>query len=121
MAEQEEFTVEFKTERNGHNNITQKLYFLDENNDHTREVYLSPEQAKQQLIERFDFRSGRKYLISYLTNYQWRSGLPFTYIARRTNFDDHVYNVKTEIEHYGTQAIDDAELHVYAIVVKQMT
>ena len=119
--EEQEYEVEFKTERTANDRLVQTLYFVDGNEDHTRDVHMSTDQALEQLRERFDFRSGRHYLITYLTNYQWRSGRPFTYIARRTNLSEHVYSVEQEIENYGReQALDPENLHVYAIQVKQM-
>lgn len=116
----EDANVEFDTRLNNAGKTVQSMYFLDDQGKHTRDYYWSLDEASQQLRDNFDFRSGHSYIITYLTNYQWKSGQAFNYIARRTNLNDHVYNSDREIELYNDQAIDEEDLHIYGIVVHQL-
>lgn len=112
--------VEFKTERDKFGRMVQTMYLLDDDGKHTRDAYFTTEMALEQLRDNFDFRSGKVYTIAYLTGYQWKSARQFTYIPRRTDLKEHVYGMDQELENYGDQAIDDGDLHIYAIAVHQL-
>jgi hypothetical protein len=116
----ENVNADFEVTANKAGKRIQKLVLLNENDQLTRDYYLSVDNAIEQLENQFDFREGKKYIIPYLTNYGWRSGQVFEYRRRRTDLSECVYNTDREQMLYGDQALDKEDLHIYAIVVQEM-
>lgn len=114
-----ETRVEMSGEINKFGRGIQKMYFLDDNNQHTRNAFFSLEQAKEQVRENFNFEVGKRYIIKYLTNYQWKSGQHFQY-NNNLDLSNFVYGIEDEMQMYGEQALDENNVHIYGIVVEEV-
>lgn len=110
--------VEYKNGVNSFNRQIQQMYFT-ENGKNTRNAYFSLEQAEQMLNEHFYFVNNKNYIIKYLTNQQWKSGRAFQF-RNGLNLGDHVYNIDTEQELYGGDALDEDTLRIYGIIVEEV-
>lgn len=97
----------------------QKLYFT-EKEFHTRTKYLTEDEALEAVQNDFTFEEGKSYCITYLTPLMWKAAQSFVY-GPDTDLADHVYSSMTEFAFYGTQALEKEDLHIFGIVVREMT
>jgi hypothetical protein len=111
--------AKFNSSINGFGRTVESLYFVDQDDNHTRDFFLSLDQAKDVLQEHFNIENGKAYVISYLTNYGWKSRTSFEKTAN-TNLSHHTYDGEAELSLYGGLRLSDDDIHVYGIVVKEV-
>lgn len=111
--------AEMETKRNEDNKLIQQLLLVDDDGNLSREFYLTVEQARN-VLQNFEFENNKRYIVSTLTPYGWKSTRAFTY-NNGSDIVNKIYSEDHEIEHYDyIETISNDKIHVYSIAVEEL-
>lgn len=114
----ENVQVQYTQDTNDFGRTNQVMYLTD-NGIQTRDYYWTLENARNQL-DQFNFENGKIYHIKYLTSSSWKVGSAFQKVAH-LNPADYAYSIEEEDNHYGISALERDDIHVYGIVVEELS